>query len=268
MLPLAMIWVAAMAARAAQDVRAQNQRLAAAIDSMRQAQTARDQRGRHDPVAALGPRLDALIAAQNAMDNRLALLSSALIAEGGTGPHDTVPDDPDQDDQPTLSLEPPRDAPPPLDNADFIRALHFPETAEDTEGFDALRLALRDHPTAQLIQAAQDVLTLLSQDGLYMEEIPAEHTRPDLWRAFAEGKRGREVAALAGVTDREAVSRVGRRMKQDPIFRDAVHHFLRRFDRRFAAFEPGASDAEIGAFAMTRTARAFMLLGRVSGTFD
>jgi hypothetical protein len=57
-------------------------------------------------------------------------------------------------------------------------------------------------------------------------------------------------------------------MKQDPIFRDAAHHFLRLFDKTFASFETRASDAEIAALADTRTARAFMLLGRVAGTFD
>jgi len=57
-------------------------------------------------------------------------------------------------------------------------------------------------------------------------------------------------------------------MRQDPVFRDVAHHFLRRFDRAFAAFERAADDAEIAALAETRTARAFMLLGRVAGTFD
>ncbi len=57
-------------------------------------------------------------------------------------------------------------------------------------------------------------------------------------------------------------------MKQDPHFRDSVHHFLRRFDQMFTRFEPEASDAEISALSDTRTARAFMLLGRVAGTFD
>jgi hypothetical protein len=33
-------------------------------------------------------------------------------------------------------------------------------------------------------------------------------------------------------------------------------------------FEETASDEEIGALSETRTARAFMLLGRVTGTFD
>jgi hypothetical protein len=57
-------------------------------------------------------------------------------------------------------------------------------------------------------------------------------------------------------------------MKQDPIFRDAAHHFLRRFDKAISTFEETASDAEISALGDTRTARAFMLLGRVAGTFD
>jgi len=57
-------------------------------------------------------------------------------------------------------------------------------------------------------------------------------------------------------------------MKQDTIFRDAAHHFLRRFDKSFSEFEEIASDAEIAALSGTRTARAFMLLGRVAGTFD
>ena len=57
-------------------------------------------------------------------------------------------------------------------------------------------------------------------------------------------------------------------MKQDPIFRDAAHHFLRLFDKGFSKFEKTATDAEISDLAGTRTARAFMLLGRVTGTFD
>ena len=43
---------------------------------------------------------------------------------------------------------------------------------------------------------------------------------------------------------------------------------LRAFDKTFAAFEPNASDAELADLADTRTARAFMLFGRVTGTFD
>jgi hypothetical protein len=36
----------------------------------------------------------------------------------------------------------------------------------------------------------------------------------------------------------------------------------------FAEFEKNATDAELADLADTRTARAFMLFGRVTGTFD
>ncbi|WYK05317.1 hypothetical protein DWF04_005175 [Cereibacter sphaeroides f. sp. denitrificans] len=57
-------------------------------------------------------------------------------------------------------------------------------------------------------------------------------------------------------------------MREDAVFRDASHHFLRAFDRTVSHFAGQASDAEIVEMSETRTARAFMLIGRASGTFD
>ncbi|MEP1911605.1 MAG: hypothetical protein ABJJ33_07610, partial [Nitratireductor sp.] len=156
----------------------------------------------------------------------------------------------------------------PLSAEDFTRALNFPETAEDKAGFDALRRALKDRSAAQLVQAAQDVLTLLSQDGIYMDDLRPDRARPEVWRQFASGARGRTIAPLGGIRDRSSLALANARMRQDPIFRDAAHHFLRRFDRTFAEFEKQATDEEISTLADTRTARAFMLLGRCAGTFD
>jgi hypothetical protein len=101
-----------------------------------------------------------------------------------------------------------------------------------------------------------------------MDDLRPDRARPDGWRQFAAGERGRTVAALGGIRDRSSLALTSGRMKQDPIFRDAAHHFLRKFDRMFADFEGRASDEEISSMSDTRTARAFMLLGRVAGTFD
>ena len=87
-------------------------------------------------------------------------------------------------------------------------------------------------------------------------------------RKLARGERGRAIAGLGGVRDRSCLALTAGRMKTDSIFRDAAHHFLRQFDKTFIEFEADASDADIAALAETRTARAFMLLGRVTGTFD
>jgi hypothetical protein len=151
---------------------------------------------------------------------------------------------------------------------DFIKALDFPEGPEDKDGFRALRLALDDPRTAKMIRAAQDVLTLLSQEGIYMDDLAPITAPAAIWRLFASGERGQPVAALGGIHDEEALHQVGKRMKEDPVFRDACHHFLRTFDKTLAAFEPEAVDGEMEALAHSRSARAFMLIGRVSGTFD
>ena len=136
---------------------------------------------------------------------------------------------------------------------------------EDTA---ALRKALKDRQAAGLIQAAQDILTLLSQDGIYMDDLRPDRARSEIWRRFATGERGRQIAALGGIRDRSSLALSAGRMKQDPIFRDTAHHFLRRFDKMLAEFCESASDADIADLSDTRTARAFMLLGRVTGMFD
>lgn len=170
--------------------------------------------------------------------------------------------------QPALELGASAEAPPPLPVDIFIRALNFPDGKDDDAGFIALRRALSDPSLAKLIRAAQDVLTLLSQDGIYMDDLVPDRVRPEFWHRFAAGERGRAIGPLGGVRDRDTLTAVSARMRSDPIFRDAAHHFLRQFDRVFCNFEKTAADADIAGLSLTRTARAFMLLGRVAGTFD
>jgi len=266
--PVGMIWVAAVGARSARIMREESARLQTAIDAIRHAYITQNQAGGRDqqPHPSIVKKLEEIAEAQKKAETTLAMFTSTRAAQiavrAGTP-------DPETGDQPTLALGTPADAlQPPLSTADFIRALHFPETADDQEGFAALRRALKDRPSAQLVQAAQDVLTLLSQDGIYMDDLRPDMARPELWRRFAKGERGRTIAALGGVRDRSSLALTAGRMKQDPIFRDAAHHFLRLFDKGFARFEETATDSEISELATTRTARAFMLLGRVTGTFD
>ncbi len=269
-LPVAMIWVGATAARTSRVLREESARLQTAIDAIRQAQIAQQQRDSAAQEPSVSKKLDEIAETAKKTETALATFHTTrhLSSRPVVPPVDAAPD-PDAQDQGLLELGTPAEAlsPPPPRN-DFIRALNFPETADDEEGFAALRRALRDRKSAQLIQAAQDVLTLLSQDGIYMDDLRPDMARPEIWRSFAQGTRGRAVAALGGVRDRSSLALTAARMKQDPIFRDAAHHFLRKFDRMIAEFEAEASDAEISALSDTRTARAFMLLGRVAGTFD
>ncbi|AHC99839.1 hypothetical protein [Leisingera methylohalidivorans] len=267
-LPLAMLWVAASAARSARVIREECEQLQAAIDGLRQTYLSQSQQ--HAAVAepAMVKRLEEIAEATRKTETALATFHTsrrdpqrpAIPAEAAELA---------AAEQGSLALGTQAgDAAPPLPAEHFIRALNFPETAEDQDGFAALRAALQDRKAAQVIQAAQDVLTLLSQDGIYMDDLRPDMARPEIWRQFAQGARGRAVAPLGGVRDRTSLALTAARMKQDPIFRDAAHHFLRRFDQMFADFETEATDGEISALGNTRTARAFMLLGRVAGTFD
>ncbi|MGX9357004.1 hypothetical protein ACS3SW_18100 [Roseobacteraceae bacterium S113] len=271
--PVAMIWVAATAARASRVMREESARLQTAIDAIRKAYITQNQRGATEP--SITRKLDEIAATTRKAEAALAVFTSSRQAPDATQIATNAPADKATsgqvvgEDQPALALgTPAEELSPPLPTPDFIRALNFPETAEDSEGFAALRRALKDRQTAQLVQASQDVLTLMSQDGIYMDDLRPDPARVEIWRNFAAGTRGRAVAPLGGIRDRSSLALTHGRMKQDPIFRDAAHHFLRVFDKVYSGFADRASDAEVQAFANTRTARAFMLVGRVTGTFD
>ena len=265
-MPIAMIWVGALAVRASRTMRDESGRLQAAISAMRQSYLSGQGGG---ASASVEKKLEEIVAAQRKTQTTLATFTSIRPQE--TPPEDrlAIASPTLAEDQASLALgTPSENLAPPLSVADFIRAMNFPETAEDKEGFRALRRALTDRKVSQLIHAAQDILTLLSQDGIYMDDLRPDRAKPEIWRHFAKGERGRVVAPLGGVRDRSSLALASGRMKQDAIFRDAVHHFLRKFDKTFAEFEATATDEEIAALSDSRTARAFMLLGRVAGTFD
>lgn len=272
-MPIALIWVAASAARSSRIIKEESARLQTAINAMRHTYIQQQQSGVVGMKSSVENKLEAIAAAQRKTDATLATFTSIRPSSESETPQNrlTAPNTelPAAQEQASLALGTPAGSmAEPLSITDLIRALHFPETTEDKEGFRALRRALQDRNVSQLVQAAQDVLTLLSQDGIYMDDLFPDRARPDIWRKFAHGMRGKPVATLGGVRDRSSIALAAGRMRQDNIFRDSVHHFLRNFDHIFSEFEKSATDQEIIALADTRSARAFMLLGRVAGTFD
>ncbi len=265
-LPVAMIWVAAASARSARIMRDEARRLHAAIEGMRRTYLEDRQKSAFSGAgsASMERKLTEIARAAQKTESALATFATRRAETF----HAPAPVERETGDQPSLALgTQAEDRQPRLASADLIRALNFPDNEEDDEGFAALRRALRDRQARLLVQASQDVLTLLSQDGIYMDDLRPDRAKPDLWRRFAQGERGEAVAPLGGIRDRSCLALTSGRMREDQIFRDTAHHFLRRFDQMLAGFEPTASDDELAALAETRTARAFMLVGRVSGTF-
>lgn len=265
-LPIAMVWIAAMAARSAKVVRDESQRLQAAIDAMRQTYVADRQARGAGMEPTVERKLNEIARATQKTESALATFATSRPSASPSAAAAPVPKG---DDQPTLALgTTAEDITPPISKPDLVRALNFPDTDSDEVGFAALRRALRDRTAKQLIQASQDVLTLISQDGIYMDDLRPDRARPEIWRKFAHGERGKSVASLGGIRDRSSLALTSGRMREDAIFRDAAHHFLRKYDQMLVAFEADASDEDLAALAETRTSRAFMLLGRVTGAFD
>lgn len=272
-LPLALIWAAATTLRSVAILRSEAARLQSSVDAMRNAYIVSQQSGGAAMRPSVEKKLDELAQAARQTETALASFTSrrdsTLVVPSADRKAALVAHTPTADEQPGLALGTPAEAlRPPLSVRDFIRALQFPENPDDKDGFRSLRAALEDREVARLIRAAQDVLTLLSQEGIYMDDLAPDRARPEVWRRFAAGERGREIASVGGVRDRSSLALTAGRMREDPVFRDAGHHFLRTFDRTFQAFEKNASDGDIADLADTRTARAFMLFGRVMGVFD
>jgi len=273
-LPLALLRMAVATARQVRALREEAARLQVTVDAMRHAYLLAQQTGAAAARPAVEKRIEEIAAAQRQTEAALAMFVSRRDGTLSVPSADrraalALPASEPGAEQPALALGTPAEAlREPLTVADFVRALHFPDSAEDRDGFRALRLALEDRRAARLIRAAQDVLTLLAQEGIYMDDLRPERARPELWRRRARGERGRGIAGLGGIRDRSALALTAARMREDPVFRDAAHHFLRSFDRAFQEFEANASDAELAELADTRTARAFMLFGRVAGMFD
>lgn len=273
-LPIAFIWVAASVARTARVMRDEADRLQGAIVAMRETIVHQNRNVSQGVKPEVEKKIDEI--AQVAKHTETALVSFASRRGMDTVQSDRKSAMPTPtlsnartDDQKTLALGiPAEDLREPISVSEFIRAANFPETTEDREGFRALRLALEDRNVGPMIRSAQDVLTLLSEDGIYTDDLRPDRAKPEVWRRFADGERGRAVSALGGIRDRSCLALTAARMKSDPIFRDTAHHFLRHFDKTFSAFAEQATDEEISKLAETRSARAFMLLGRVTRTFE
>jgi len=272
-LPIALIWAVVITLRSIRELRAEAKRLQATVEAMRSSYVQTQGQG-NGLKPSVERKIDEIAASTRQAETVLATFSSRRDTTLSVPSADrkaalVTPQAEPTAEEPTLALgTPAEDLRAPLSVTDFVRAVQFPESPDDKEGFRALRLALENRDVAKLIRAAQDVLTLLSQEGIFMDDLKPDRARPELWRKFAAGERGRGIAALGGVRDRSSLALTAGRMREDPIFRDAAHHFLRTFDRTFSEFEKHASDADLADLADTRTARAFMLLGRVTGTFD
>ncbi|MGB0736155.1 MAG: hypothetical protein ACPGNQ_09165, partial [Paracoccaceae bacterium] len=208
-MPVCILWVSVMVIRTSHRMKQESQRLNVAIEALRKAYIDKAKiSGVPASEGNVNKRLDQIAESQRKTETAIAMFTSSRLAQSKRPlPEIAAPQAAEGEQQTVLELGTPVEAlAEPLKNEDFIKALHFPEDANDEAGFAALRRALADRNTNQLIQAAQDVLTLLSQDGIYMDDLRPDMARPEIWRRFAQGERGRTIAALGGIRDRSSLA--------------------------------------------------------------
>jgi hypothetical protein len=216
---------------------------------------------------ALGPRLDAVEAALTALAQRLEGLAEPRRAEKKTeAARAAAPAD-----QPALPFaEPERpERAAPIAWADVVRAFDFPRDERDEEGLAAIRSTLRDPEFGRLLQAAEDVLSMLAAAGVHTEELRPEKGALAAWKAYAEGARGPRAAGVGGVLDEGALAVTRGLLREDPVFRDACLVYARRWSGLVArVFRELGEDPVMLEIADTRSGRAFMLTARALGAFD
>ena len=267
-LPMAMIWMGAALMRRSCQIQAEARALEARV---RELQGGRGQNGVSQPRIK-DNRVETLLARVGDMEKQIKHLETTITSIGqmqAAMQTQAAATQVQKSKQPDLPLEPAKTAEvPELDIATMIKALDFPRTEKDTKGFRALRIAKQNPEGDELLRAAEDIMNLLSQEGVYMDDLRPVISSTREWRLFAQGTRGPDVAAVGGIDAPEAFERINARKASDQIFRDAALFFLRRFDIMLRQFVENANDAEIQQLADTRSGRAFMLLARSAGMFD
>ncbi|MBL4806669.1 MAG: hypothetical protein JKY31_05185 [Rhodobacteraceae bacterium] len=279
--PIFLIWTGVLLLRRTTEVQRDARDLATAIKRM-QTDPMLNRSARVTPAGSdkgmveTRAKLDALGTQMAQVESALVALLQAQVnateaqatapASRNSGPIETTTTDPNQGNLALGAREvaPSQQAP---EWIELVQALNFPTDEKDKDGFRALRIAMRHRNTSQCLRAAEDIMNLMAQDGIYTDDLKPEIAPAALWRKFADGTRGEEVAAIGGIHDVTSIALIRGRMRSDQIFRDTALHFQRRFDIVLNEFCAQASDSHIEALADTRTARTFMLLGRVSGMF-
>lgn len=258
-LPIALVWIGVLMLRRVAEVQHDARDLAAMLKRFQAGPTG-NPAARVTPATRGGAETNAKLAA---LSTQMQQVEKALVAILATKVELSPEGDKPEENPPNEALET-KDH---LNWDELLHALNFPTDEKDKDGFRALRIAMGHPATSQCLRAAEDIMNLLSQDGIYTDDLSPEIAPAALWRSFAKGTRGEEVAAVGGIHDAAAIAKVRSRMRSDPIFRDAALHFQRQFDITLREFCANGSDPQIEKLADTRTGRTFMLLGRVSGMF-
>ncbi len=265
-LPLSFVWLGSALIRRSFQIQDEARRLEREVRELQSSGSAQSQAGVSQPRIK-DNRVETLQKRVTEMSNHLKQMETTITSVRQMQAAMQTQVSPNREPDTSVAPPIPEPAEPILDWPNMLLALNFPRDEKDAEGFRALRIAKRDENAGRLLRAAEDMLNLLAQEGIYMDDLRPTIAPAYDWRNFAEGTRGSDVASVGGIIAPEAMERIKAREKNDQIFKDTSLYFLRRFDIMLKSFVEGASDGQIQQLADTRTGRAFMLLGRAAGMF-
>ncbi len=150
---------------------------------------------------------------------------------------------------------------------DISHVLNFSDRDQPGDWANAFALVSRNGKYLEFVRMAESVLEVFEQEGIYVEDISLRPATGEVWRAFAEGERGDEVASLEGVRDPSVLALVRARLRNDPQFHDLALRYQKRFIDTLEALSPDTVDADFVTLNKTRGGRLFVILGVLSGVF-
>lgn len=157
----------------------------------------------------------------------------------------------------------------PLDWPSLLSTLDLPEARSDTAR--ALQsAALNDRGISETLALAGEVQESLAEEGLFLQDLAPIHASAASWRSYADGKRTKKLThEMAGIKDDVALTLAQTRLRSEPAFRDLALRFVASYQRLIArgAGEEGAG-ARLLELAETKSGRAFLLLGQLTGAFE
>ena len=149
----------------------------------------------------------------------------------------------------------------------LLKALNFPNDVNDEIGFKALKLAKKHKKTKELLLSAEDVMTLFSKKGVYLDDHKFSPLNNKNWVEFLSDENINQKKLLVCLGHEKLIEILNKEDINDTIFRDTMLTFLRRFDQFIRHRYLSAHEDQLSQLAFTRSGKAFILIGKLYKIF-
>ena len=149
----------------------------------------------------------------------------------------------------------------------LLKSLNFPKDINDQLGFKALKIAKKHKQTKELLLSAEDVMTLLSKKGVYLDDHNFSPLDDKSWIEFILDENLSQKKSLVCLGHERLIEMLSKENIKDTIFRDTMLTFLRRFDQFLRLRYQSALEDQLSQLALTRSGKAFILIGKLYKIF-